>query len=108
LLEVHRMINDAWAEYDAAIATAAAAREARLAGARSRLAESAEHLNLLDAYLQMQSEAHVVQLRRQAEQAGPDRRAELEGQVSQTRGDHDQRCARLEAAWKLAESALAH
>jgi hypothetical protein len=107
LLEVRRVIKEAWAEYDAAVVTAAAAREGRLAEARSRLAESAQHLKLLDAYLQTQSEAGIAQLGQPAEQADPGRRAELERQIAQTRSDYSQRRAQLEEVWNLAEGALA-
>jgi uncharacterized membrane protein len=107
LREIRTLISEAWSEYDIAVAKAAAAREARLDEARTKMAESAPRLKLLDAYMQAQMEARVAQLRQQAEQADPGRRADLECQIAQTRGDHDQRYAHLKEAWNLAEAALA-
>jgi hypothetical protein len=52
-------------------------------------------------------EARVAQLPQQAEQASPERRAELECQIAQIFGDHSQRHAQLEQAWNQAASALA-
>lgn len=105
--EARALVDEAWAGYEAAVAEAAATREGRLAEARSRLAGSAPRLKLLDAYTQAQIDARIAQLQQQAEQAGPEHRAELECQIAQTCNDHNQRRARLEEAWKRAEGALA-
>jgi hypothetical protein len=108
LREIRTVVGEAWSEYELAVAQAAAAREAHLDGARTNLAESAPQLKLLEAYLLAQREARVAELRQQAEAAGPDRRAELECQITQTCNDHNQRRAQLEEAWNQAEVALAH
>jgi uncharacterized membrane protein len=107
LHEIRSTIAEVWAEFEAAVAKAAAAREAHLAEAGTRLAESAARLKLLEAYMQAQTDAHIVQLREQADQASPERRADLECQIAQVLGDHTQRRARLEEAWNQTEGALA-
>jgi type IV secretory pathway TrbF-like protein len=104
---IRTLIGEAWSEYEMAVAQATAAREAHLDEARTKLAESAPRLKLLEAYMQAQMEARVAQLRQQAEQADPERRAELECQIAQVVGDHSQRHARLGEAWNQAEGALA-
>jgi hypothetical protein len=107
LREIRSLIGEAWSEYEMAVAQATTAREAHLDEARTKMAESAPRLKLLDAYMQAQMEARVAQLQQQAEQADPERRAELERQVAQVVGDHSQRRARLGEAWNQAEGALA-
>jgi uncharacterized membrane protein len=105
LREIRTLIGEAWSEYEMAVAKATAAREAHLDEARTKMAESAPRLKLLDAYMQAQMEARVAQL--QAEQADPERRAELECQIAQTCNDRNQRRALLEDAWNQAEGAVA-
>lgn len=107
LREIRTLIGEAWSEYEMAVAKATAAREAHLDEARTKMAESAPRLKLLDAYMQAQMEARVAQLRQQAEQADPERRAELECQIAQTCNDRNQRRALLEDAWNQAEGAVA-
>jgi uncharacterized membrane protein len=105
--EMRTLVGEAWSDYELAVAQATAAREAHLDEARTRMAQSAPRLRLLEAFMQAQLEARVAQLRQQAEQADPERRAELECQIAQTCNDHNQRRARLEEAWTQAEAALA-
>jgi uncharacterized membrane protein len=99
LREIRTLIGEAWSDYEIAVAKASAAREARLNEARTKLAESAPRLKLLEAYMQAQTEARVAQLRQQAKQADPERCTELERRVAQVVSDHSQRQARLREAW---------
>jgi uncharacterized membrane protein len=107
LREIRTSVGEAWSEYELAVAQATAAREAHLEEARTRMAQGAPRLKLLEAYMQAQMVARIAQLQAEAEQAGPERRAELECQIAQTCNDHNQRRARLEEAWTQAEAALA-
>jgi hypothetical protein len=107
LQEIGATMDEAWAAYEAMVAGAAATREARLAGARARLAQSVGRLKQLDAYVQAQIDDRVARLRQQAEQADPERRAALEREIAQTRGDHKLRRSQIEAAWHRTDAALA-
>jgi uncharacterized membrane protein len=99
LQEARARIDEAWADYEAAVTEAAAARDRHLAEARSRLADSAPRLKLLEAYMQAQMEAGIASLQLQAERADPGRRVELERQIAQLHSDYNQRRAQLEGAW---------
>jgi uncharacterized membrane protein len=107
LAEIRAEIGDAWAEYEMAVAEAAARRDKHLAAARARLAEKAERLKLFEAYMQRQTDARIAHLQQQAEQADPEQRADLDGQIARIRADHNQRRARVEEALSLTQAALA-
>ena len=95
----------AQADYEAALARAAAERDARLTEVRAQEAGTAQRLSLLTAFMQQQADGRLAQLRRRAEQAGPEAKPELERQVAQIGSDHHVRLARLEEAWAQAQAA---
>lgn len=99
-------VDQAQADYAAAVARAAAEREARLAGARAQLSKAAQRLSLLCAVMQQQTDARIAQLQRRPEQLGWEKKMDLDQQIAQTCSDQQVRLAQLKQAWASAQAAL--
>ncbi len=99
-------VDAAQADYEAALAKAAAERDTRLAEVRAQEAGTAQRLSLLTAFMQQQTDGRVALLQQQADQAGPETKAELGQQIAQIGGDHHARLARLQEVWAKTQAAL--